>query len=241
MAIQSIPATVVNSNQLFPQTLKTNLNQISAYLPNSSSSFLSQSNSLGNNSVNSQNILLSQSILQYQNQDGDSVTLSSESMQYQETSLSASGNNSKEDWQKVVDYLKSQYSDLKDGIMKSFLKDKGISLTDNTTTPVSTNNDIKGLPDYWNAENTSQRIVDFATSFYGMFKGSGSDFVSMMKDAIDKGFSMANDTTGDLPDAVSKLVGNTHDLAMQKLDDWAKQQGITVDQTQNEQTTSQAA
>ncbi len=173
--------------------------------------------------------------MQFQNQDGDSVTLSTASLQYQKTSISANGIKSKEDWQKLVDYLKNQYSDMKNEIMKGFLKDKGISTGENTTAISTENSDIQGLPDYWNADNTSQRIVDFATSFFGMFQGSGGDFVSMMKDAIEKGFSMAKDITGDLPDAVTKLVGNTHDLALKKLDDCAKQQGINMDQQQNTQ------
>jgi hypothetical protein len=37
---------------------------------------------------------------------------------------------------------------------------------------------------------------------------------------------------GNLPDPVSKLVNNTHDLVMQKLDKWAADQGITEPQNQ---------
>jgi hypothetical protein len=81
--------------------------------------------------------------------------------------------------------------------------------------------EIPGLPEYWNAENTSQRIVDFALSFAGMFKGTDDEFVSMIKDAIEKGFSQAKDILGDLPDPVGKLVEKTHALVMDKIDKWA--------------------
>jgi hypothetical protein len=99
---------------------------------------------------------------------------------------------------------------------------------------------IPGLPDYWNAENTSQRIVDFATSFLSIFKGSGADFLNTIKDAIDQGFSQAKDMFGDVPNAVSQLTDKTHALVMDKLDAWAKAQGITTDASQD-QTGSAAA
>jgi hypothetical protein len=129
-----------------------------------------------------------------------------------------------------VDFLKEQYVSLKAEIIKGFMKSNGMEVTDEKSaenaSQTSSTDEIQGLPEYWNAENTSQRIVDFATSFYSMFKGSGEDFLAMIKDAIGQGFSQAKDITGDLPDAVSKLVNNTHDLAMKKLDAWAQEQGI---------------
>jgi hypothetical protein len=174
--------------------------------------------------------------------DGDSVTLSTESIEYQKAMLTANGVNSEEDWKKVKDFLKEQYESLKAEIIKGFLKSNGMEVqneksADNASQTTSTD-EIPGLPEYWNAENTSQRIVDFATSFYSMFKGSGEDFLAMIKDAIGQGFSQAKDITGELPDAVSKLVNNTHDLVMKKLDAWAQQQGIT---TEADQTVTQAA
>ena len=101
---------------------------------------------------------------------------------------------------------------------------------------------IPGLPDYWNAENTSQRIVDFATSFLSAFKGSGQDFLNTIKNAIDEGFSQAKGILGDnAPDPISKLTNKTYALVMDKLDAWAKAQGITTDDSQGQTDTATAS
>jgi hypothetical protein len=158
----------------------------------------------------------------YQNSDGDTVTLSSQSMDLQKAFLTAKNSNNPDDWKKIIDYLKNQYAALKSGFTNGRSADSAIAASD--TTQAASSSGISGLSDYWNAENTSQRIVDFATSFAGAFKGSKDEFATMIKDAVEKGFSQAKDITGDLPDKVSALVNNTHDLTMKKLDDWINQQ-----------------
>jgi hypothetical protein len=237
---------MINLSQILP-TLSSDPQQSSNTNNDNDLSSYSTNNGISNLSLTSEQYSLTDTVMQYQNKDGDSVTLSTESLEYQKTMLTANGSNSSQDWQKIVDYLKQQYSSLKDEIMQNFFKSQGVDVKDNSTTDgtsqTSSNDGIQGLPAYWNAENTSQRIVDFATSFLSMFKGSGQDFLSMIKDAIEKGFSEAENTTGKQPDAVSNLVNNTHDLVMQKLDAWAQQQGITTgaDQSTTDQTVSQAA
>ncbi len=229
MSIQSITPSLMNLSQL--------LSQFSGTLPNAPSNdpagttnpnadgSAASGLSIASTSyqANSLNVL-------FQSADGDSVTLSSQSVEIQKAMLAGNKDNSPDDWKKIVDYLKQQYASLKDEIVKSVFgnKDQTNTAAAQPATQSPSNNGIAGLPDYWNADNTSQRIVDFATSFLSAFKGSGEEFLSMIKDAIDKGFSEASDITGKLPDAVSGLVKNTHDLVMQKLDAWAKQQGISV-------------
>jgi hypothetical protein len=124
-----------------------------------------------------------------------------------------------------MDYIKKQYEDMRTQILKEFFR-KADGKTDETQ-DIEETSDLK-IPDYWNAENTSQRIVDFALQFYDAFKGAGEDFLKMIKDAIDKGFDEAKEMLGDLPDPVSKLVSDTHDLVMQKLDTWAEEKGIQI-------------
>ncbi|HON12136.1 MAG TPA: DUF5610 domain-containing protein, partial [Chitinispirillaceae bacterium] len=82
------------------------------------------------------------------------------------------------------------------------------------------------VPEYWNAENTSQRIVDFATSFFDSFKGAGIDFLNTIKAAIEKGFSEARGMLGAVPKSVSDLTDRTYELVMEKLDKWAVEKGI---------------
>ena len=248
MSVQAINSSLMNISQILP-TLSYTPDQSSSATLNNDSQFspYSANNGASSLAVTSEQYSSTKMVLQYQNQDGDSVTLSTESVEYQKAALTASGSNSKDDWKKIVDYLKQQYSSLKDEIMQSFYKSQGLDVWDNSTaggtSQAASDNGIPGLPAYWNAENTSQRIVDFATSFLSMFKGTGQDFLSMIKDAIDKGFSEAKNITGNQSDAVSKLTSDTHDLVMKKLDAWAQQQGITTDDGQQtaEQTVAQAA
>jgi Domain of unknown function (DUF5610) len=247
MSILSISASWMNISQILPQAPTTPNNTSSGNLAGQSSGSDSYSGSSGiaNLGTTSNNYSIESLLVQYQSSDGDSVSLSSQSLQSQQAQLSADGSNSSADWKQIVSYLKQQFESLKDEIRQDFFKNNGLGAnstqTASTTSASQTSSadGIPGLPDYWSSENTSQRIVDFATSFLSAFKGSGSDFLSTIKDAIEKGFSEALGTTGKLPDAVSKLVSNTHDLVMQKLDAWAKAQGITVtDDTGSDSTSS---
>lgn len=72
------------------------------------------------------------------------------------------------------------------------------------------------VPEYWNAENTSDRIVHFATQ---MAEISGLDPQTIL-DAVGKGFDQAQDATGDLPGAAGKLNKDTKDLVFSKLTKW---------------------
>jgi hypothetical protein len=82
------------------------------------------------------------------------------------------------------------------------------------------------IPEYWNAENTSQRIADFALSFHGKTGIADEDFLQKIKAAIDEGFSQATTMLGQTPSAVNKLVDDTYSLTMKKLDEWASAKGI---------------
>jgi hypothetical protein len=160
--------------------------------------------------------------LNYMNDDGDSVWLSASSLDYQKAILAANDDTSPESWQKIIDSIKDEYVRMKGLIVeKMFGGDNEEAQAVEDPRAFDESKGIPGLPEYWNAENTSQRIVDFALSFAGMFKGTDDEFVSMIKDAIEKGFSQAKDILGDLPDPVGKLVEKTHALVMDKIDKWA--------------------
>jgi hypothetical protein len=190
----------------------------------------------------------------YTNKDGDSVSLDMKSVEYMKTSLTASGSTDSSSWQKIVEFMKEQFKQLQAELVKTLTdgidgkKSDAAGQTDQTpgtaqpalpTQDTAKSDAIPGLPDYWNAENTAQRIVDFATSFFGLNEGSNSDFFKMIRDAIEEGFKQAGDQMSDMPDAVKKLTSDTHDLVLKKLDDWAKAQGI--DDTQLQDANVQAA
>jgi hypothetical protein len=178
--------------------------------------------------------------LQFSNKDGDTVTLSMQHVEYAKTQIQVqdNGSMSDQDWQKIVDKIKDEYKALQSEIINKFIESTGGKTDqsqaiqqpqDPNAAAAAQNTQDAAVPDYWNAENTSQRIVDFATSFLKGFEGAGSDFLSKIKDAIEAGFKQAKDALGKLPDPISNLIQHTHDLVMSKLDAWAKEQGIAVD------------
>jgi hypothetical protein len=175
---------------------------------------------------------------EYSNSDGDTLSLSAES-DYQTTELSAGNDNSKDARQSVVDKIKSEYADLQVQMKKILFGSVNNTSDNNSTFQVDDprsfdeTKEISGLPDYWNADNTAQRIVDFATSFSSAFSGSGEEFISTIKDAIKEGFSQAGfDTDKTYSDPVNKLTAKTYALAMDKVDQWAQEQGITSGSTE---------
>ena len=135
---------------------------------------------------------------------------------------------------KIIQAIKDEYSKMKGQIVATLFGNENSDSAASSGTvqdpkAFDETKEIPGLPDYWNAENTAQRIVDFATSFLKDFQGGTDEFVSMIKDAIEKGFSQAKDILGkDLPDPVTKLVAKTHALVMEKIDNWAKAQSAST-------------
>jgi len=161
--------------------------------------------------------------------EGDTVSLSAQSIGFQQEML-ASQSSSPDDWKKIIDSIKQEYQNMKARIIDTLFNGQGgqengvdsVAIEDPRT--FDEIKEIPGLPDYWSAEKTAQRIVDFATSFLSEFKGGKDEFVNMIKDAIEKGFSQAKDISGNLPNPINKLVAKTHALVMDKIDEWASQQ-----------------
>jgi hypothetical protein len=168
----------------------------------------------------------------YTNSDGDSVTLSMEHIEYQKAMLAFSGDKDSEEWKKIVDKVKEEYLEFRERIIKKFIEsldsDSQESAGETETAAPAQDAEIPGLPEYWNAENTSQRIVDFAVSFYGVAEATGKEYYDMMRSAIEEGFNQAMGELGSLPDAVNSLAHKTIELALEKLEQWAVNQGIDV-------------
>jgi hypothetical protein len=76
------------------------------------------------------------------------------------------------------------------------------------------------VPDEWGADQTSQRIVDFALAFRGAAKGmSDEEFIETIRKSIQEGFRSAKGDLKDLPGPSAKLFNDTYEAAMKKLDD----------------------
>jgi hypothetical protein len=171
----------------------------------------------------------------FSNQDGDTVSLTMEHVESVKTRLALDNEMSKEEQAQIIGRIRDEFLQFQGQMIQkilhglhgkmSDLKEKGSTEAE----PAEVASDeIPGLPEYWNAENTSQRIVDFATSFYGIAESTGKDYYDLMRSAIEDGFSQAMGIMGTLPDAVNNLANKTFDLALQKLDAWALEQGIDI-------------
>ncbi|MCL2259869.1 MAG: hypothetical protein FWC15_00780 [Fibromonadales bacterium] len=76
------------------------------------------------------------------------------------------------------------------------------------------------VPEYWNAENTSQRIVDFAMSFRGLAPElSDEEYIEQVRAAVEEGYRLAKKSIGDLPGPSAKLFNDTYSLTMSKFDE----------------------
>ena len=75
------------------------------------------------------------------------------------------------------------------------------------------------VPEYWNAENTSQRIVDFAMSFRSLAPElSDEEYINQIREAVELGYKLAKKDLGGLPGPSAQLFNDTYNLTMQKFD-----------------------
>lgn len=80
------------------------------------------------------------------------------------------------------------------------------------------------VPEYWNAENTASRIVDFAMSFRDLAPElTDEEYVEQVRSAVQKGFSLAKSDIGSLPGPSAQLFNDTYNTAMKKFDDILEQ------------------
>lgn len=80
--------------------------------------------------------------------------------------------------------------------------------------------EVTGAPssDYWSAENTAGRLVDFATSLFA--GGDRSAHAEKMAAAMEQGYREAREAFGG---ALPEIARQTVDLARERLDAWAKE------------------
>lgn len=106
---------------------------------------------------------------------------------------------------------------------------KDVQWSDPIRYEVADNEEAAEVPEYWNSENTSQRIVDYAMSFRSLAPElSDSEYIEKMRDAALAGFKEAKDILGNLPGPVAKLFNDTYDATVKKFDELLKKaQGTT--------------
>ena len=108
-----------------------------------------------------------------------------------------------------------------EGVFGGFLQETDADITD----PV----DGGKLAEYFTPEKTSDRIVQFATSFMDSYAAIHPDaakeqqlsgFRELIETAVDAGFGQAKALLGDLPDEVRSVLDETRTLVSKKLDEY---------------------
>lgn len=130
---------------------------------------------------------------------------------------------------KVTEELEKQQAKLLDTLLKGFRDGAegnrfvmfGFVLA-GAEGKVEGDDELSGIPDYWNAENTSDRIVDFATSFAAIH-GDDPAFAETIINAVAEGFNQAGAILGTLPGAAGKLNRDTREMVFAKLDKWVEE------------------
>jgi len=160
--------------------------------------------------------------IEFSSDDGDTVSLRYQALEYSESVMNLQLETDPEKIKELASYIKNEFQTLKNSLLKSL---SGIK---EPATSEAQPQEQMELPEYWNAENTSTRIVEFAVSFYGTVEASGEEFINQIKAAIDEGFKLAKEILGELPGKTASLVDDTYSLVMQKIDSWSIKNSITV-------------
>lgn len=158
--------------------------------------------------------------------DGDRVSLSMASIEMEKSQQAKNANNPLDKNQiPSMDDLKLQVKAQLLDLINQTTKQNKTDFIDpyNLMYKVDEDAEAADVPEYWNSENTSKRIVDFAMSFRGLFKDmSDEEYIQQVKDAVAEGFKQAKNEIGDLPDASAKLFNVTYQKSMEQLDSYLK-------------------
>jgi len=176
--------------------------------------------------------------LKSQSLDGDRYEESKTSIQGQMTEIEFSGSQSSTEsvYEKIQAFLKEQKIHLAHQLQK-FLDKSGmgqdiLSISENPLSEVISVDDSvfleetetleASVPEYWNAENTSERIFRFATQFYESSGLSKEEYTEKITSAIKRGYKEARDILGNLDPQTDKLLADTHKLTLDKVYTWSQ-------------------
>lgn len=153
--------------------------------------------------------------LEFTSRDGDNFVINSDTFKSRNC-LIRYDNKVNSALNTLVIYVKDRITEKGEFLVKQFYKQNEKACENE---PLSQKTSIK-IPQYWNSENTSSRIVDFSLSFFPSFKGSSEQYLTKIKAAIEDGFKQAEKILGNLPEEIANLSEETFELVMEKLDSW---------------------
>ncbi len=175
--------------------------------------------------------------LSYENDKGDKVKLEMEHSQFHSVKMDNYSDADKEKWQSIVKDIREQFEQFKADAISDMLNlgegeslAKGVNLNIEKMSPeelqIRTDELIEKMPEMWRPEAVSDRIVEFATNFFGSTESEGEDFYNLALSSIEEGFKLAGDDLGKLPGDIANVIKQTRELVMEKLERWAEEQGI---------------
>lgn len=162
--------------------------------------------------------------MEYTSSDGDKVTFSYESIEYGNSVIQLQMETDPEKIKELALAIKDEFLKMKSELLKINFGSESVDDIEKSQKALNIN-----IPEYWNAENTSQRIVDFSVSFFGVVDVENEEYYNQVKSAIQNGFQQAKELLGELPEEIAALIDETYDLSMQKLDLWAQEKGINIE------------
>ncbi len=175
--------------------------------------------------------------LSYENDKGDKVKLEMEHSQFHSVKMENYSDADKEKWQSIVKDIREQFEQFKADAIADMLnlsdgesQAGGVNLNIEKMSPdelqIKTDELIEKMPEMWRPEAVSDRIVEFATNFFGSTESEGEDFYNLAISSIEEGFKLAGDDLGKLPGDIANVIKQTRELVMEKLERWAEEQGI---------------
>lgn len=172
--------------------------------------------------------------LSYKNLSGEELTVEVERTQFSSVNLSKYSEEDKAKWQEIVKSIREEFAEMQAKSIRDILKGHTAGKKDEPKKveisadelEKKTDELIEKMPEYWRPEQVSDRILEFATAFFGHTESQGEDFYELAKSAIEEGFKMAGDDLGQLPGDIENVIARTRELVMEKLDRWAEEQGI---------------
>lgn len=172
--------------------------------------------------------------LSYKNLSGEEFSVEVEHSEIQSVNLDKYSKEDKQKWHEMVKAIHEEFREFQAQSIRNIIAGKGEvsekpAIAEQVTPEeleAKTEELIDRMPEFWRPEAVSDRIVGFATSFFGQTESKGEDFYNLAKSAIEEGFKLAGKDMGKLPGDIENVIEFTREMVMEKLDRWAEEQGI---------------
>lgn len=172
--------------------------------------------------------------LSYKNLSGEEFSVEVEHSEIKSVDMDKYSKEDKQKWHEMVKAIHEEFREFQAQSIRDIISGK-VEVGEAPAVPeqlsaeeleAKTEELIDKMPEFWRPEAVSDRIVGFATAFYGQTESQGEDFYELAKSAIEEGFKLAGKDMGQLPGDIENVMELTREMVMEKLDRWAEEQGV---------------